>query len=155
MAESQIPEPIQEPLDVATTSPIDVTADATAPVFVTGITPHAGLDTAGQTSKTARYTATQTSAILWDPGAASLVITYVLIQAGGTTGGELVLYFGTGAYVRGTNRAIFDGEFAPSATNKPGFTTPATFLGPAGEDLRVTTTAALNPLTITAWGYTI
>ena len=110
-------------------------------------------------SATAQYTGTQTSTTLGPTVASTqrLVVTYIQIQAGGTTAGALQVYFGTGAYVRGTNKAIFDGEFAPSATLKPGFTSAPSvpFEGAADEELKVTDSAAINPLTITIWYYLI
>src|SRR6185503_13503961 len=104
-------------------------------------------------SATAQYTTTQTSTTLGPTVSSTqrMVVTSIQIQAGGTTAGELQVYFGTGAYSRGTNKALFDGEFAPSATLKPGFAlAPATpWLGAADEELKVTDSAAINKLTVT------
>jgi hypothetical protein len=122
--------------------------------------PHVGLF-GGQpwtlTSETAQYTTTQTSTILVDAGAGDrIVVTAVQIQVGGTTAGTVQLYFGTGAYSRGTSLAIFDGEFAPSATLKPGVIMQGPFIaGANGDDLRVTDSAAINPLTVTVWYYLV
>jgi hypothetical protein len=121
--------------------------------------PHVGLTGSPWTlaSKTAQYSSTQTSAVL-QAGAAgeTIVVTKVQIQAGGTTAGALQLYFGTGAYSRGTSRAIFDGEFAPSATLKPGVVMDGPFIaGATGDDVLVTTSAAINPLTVTIWYYIV
>lgn len=127
--------------------------------LVVAVAPHIGLnsDPYNLLSETAQYTTTQTSTVLVAGGASEkIVVTKVLIQAGGTTAGALQLYFGTGAYVRGTNRAIFDGEFAPSATLKPGVVMDGPFIsGTNGDDLLVTTSAAINPLTITVWYYVV
>jgi hypothetical protein len=121
--------------------------------------PHRGLvgDPFSLVHEAARYTTTQTSAILVDALAGEkLVVTKVQIQVGGTTAAELQLYFGTGTYVRGTSRALFDGEFAPSATLKPGVVMDGPFIaGANADDLRVTTSAALNPLTINVWYYVV
>jgi len=121
--------------------------------------PHVGLnsDPWNLVHEAAQYTTTQTSAVLVAGGVSEkLVVTKVQIQAGGTTAGTLQLYFGTGAFVRGTNRAIFDGEFAPSATLKPGVVMDGPFIaGANGDDLMVTTSAAINPLTINVWYYTV
>lgn len=108
-------------------------------------------------SETAQYTTTQTSAILVTGGASErIVVTYIQIQVGGTTAGTLQVYFGTGAYSRGTNFAIFDGEFAPSSTLKPGFTASGPFISATNsDDIRVTTSAAINPLTVTVWYYVV
>ena len=158
MAETTLPEPIAEPLDVVTpaSTPLSVVTDPGDIVVVSSV-PHAGLSGAPYVlaSETARYTTTQTSTVLVAAGATEqLTVTSVQIQVGGTTAGELQLYFGTGAYARGTNYAIFDGEFAPSATNKPGVIMTGPFIsGALDSDLRVTTSAALNPLTITVWYY--
>lgn len=109
------------------------------------------------TSETAQYTTTQTSTVLVAGGASErIVVTKVQIQAGGTTAGTLQLYFGTGAYSRGTSLAIFDGEFAPSATLKPGVVMDGPFISATnGDDLMVTDSAAINPLTITVWYYLV
>ena len=112
-------------------------------------------------SKTAQYSTTQTTTALWTPATGKkIVVTSVQIQVGGTTAGTLQIYFAasSGAYSRGTTAAIFDGEFAPSATLKPGVVmmphTP--FMSPAVNYLvYVTTSAAMNPLTITLWGYEV
>jgi hypothetical protein len=127
-------------------------------VVVSGI-PGAGLNADPYTllSETAQYTGTQTSTVLVAGGASErIVVTSIQIQVGGTTAGTCQVYFGTGAYVRGTDEAIFDGEFAPSSTLKPGFfaAPPAGFrAGALGDDILVTTSAAINPLTITVWYY--
>jgi hypothetical protein len=121
--------------------------------------PHVGLngDPWSLVHETAQYTTTQTSTVLVTGGASEkIVVTKVQIQAGGTTGGTVQLYFGTGAYSRGTSRAIFDGEFAPSNTLKPGVVMDGPFIaGTNGDDLMVTDSAAINPLTITVWYYVV
>lgn len=121
--------------------------------------PHVGLnsDPWALANKTAQYTTTQTSAVLQAGGASEkIVVTQVQIQVGGTTAGTLQIYFGTGAYSRGTSRAIFDGEFAPSATLKPGVIMDGPFIsGANGDDVLVTTSAAINPLTISIWYYVV
>lgn len=128
---------------------------------VQALIPHLGMigDPYTLTSVTAQYTSAQTSTVLINPGASQrIAVTYIQIQVGGTVGGTLQVYFGTGAYSRGTNLAIFDGEFLPSATLKPGFTaSPAKpWLSVANDDdLRVTNTGTINPLTVTVWYYLI
>ena len=121
--------------------------------------PHVGLnsDPWNQEHECAQYTTTQTSTVLVDAAAGEkIVITDIQIQVGGTTAGTLQVYFGTGAYSRGTNRAVFDGEFAPSSTSKPGVIMKGPFIsGTNGDDLRVTTSAAINPLTVSIWFYRV
>jgi hypothetical protein len=128
-----------------------------APVVT--MAPHVGLSGTPWTltGETAQYTTTQTSTVLVAGGASEkIVVTSVQIQAGGTTAGAVQLYFGTGAYSRGTNLAIFDGEFAPSSTSKPGVVMTGPFISATvGDDLMVTTSAAINPLTITVWYYIV
>ena len=61
-------------------------------------------------------------------------------------------------YNRGTDAAVFDGEFAPSATLKPGMVIsfPVPLICPTVDYLlKVTASAAINPLTVTAWGYEV
>ena len=151
----------------STALPTDVGADGDAVwswmnrngAIVVAAPPHVGLnsDPYNLLSETAQYSTTQTSTVLVAGGASEkIVVTKVQIQVGGTTAGTLQLYFGTGAYVRGTNRAIFDGEFAPSATLKPGVIDTGPFIsGTNGDDLLVTDSAAINPLTITVWYYLV
>lgn len=110
-------------------------------------------------SKTAQYTTTQTGTALWTPTSGRrLVIMSYQIQVGGTTAGTMQLWFEAAnadtTYTRGTDVAIFDGEFAPSTTLKPGVVQTGVWVGPAADmDLRVTDSAAINPLTVTVWGY--
>ena len=110
--------------------------------------------------KSAQYTAAQTGTALWTPASGkAVVITSVQIQSYATTAGTCTVWFGASAdttYTRGTDAPLFDGEFAPSATNKPGvfvaFPTP--MRGTVDYVLRVTTTNAQS-VTITVWGYEI
>jgi hypothetical protein len=110
--------------------------------------------------KAAQYTTAQTGTALWTPASTkAVVITSLQIQSGGTTAGTCVLWFGaTGdtTYTRGTDAAVFDGEFVPSATNKPGvvMTFPTPIRGTADYVLRVTTTGS-QTVTFTVWGYEI
>lgn len=134
-------------------------AIATLPV---SLYPHAGLvgDPYTLTSKTNQWTSSQTSAALWTPASTKkLVITKLQIQTGGTTAGAVQVWFGASAdtsYTRGTDLAIFDGEFAPSATIKPGAVLDGPWIASAADHvLKVASSAAINPLTVTAWGYEI
>lgn len=110
---------------------------------------------------TAQYTTSQTGVALLTPTAGKkLIITAVQIQAGATTAATVQLWFGGSGdttYSRGTDRAIFDGEFAPSATLKPGFTQTKEsgwVAGAADDVLRVTTSANIT-ITFTVWGYEV
>jgi len=115
----------------------------------------------GQTwlNKVAQYTTTQTGTALWTPASGKrIVVTILQIQAGGTTAGTVQVWYGASGdttYTRGTDYALFDGEFAPSSTLKPGvIMMPGVFLADAADRvLRVTDSAAINPLTVNAWGY--
>lgn len=113
------------------------------------------------TNKTAQYATAQTGTALWTPAAGrAVVITSLQIQVGGTVAGTVQVWFGGAAdtaYTRGTDFPIFDGEFAPSNTNKPGVyvTFPTPIRGTADFVLRVTTSAAINPITVSVWGYEI
>lgn len=125
--------------------------------------PHLGFigDPYTMTGKTAQYTTTQTGVALWTPTSGKrLVIQNYQIQVGGTTAGTMQLWFGASAdttYSRGTDLALFDGEFAPSATLKPGVVQSGGMWIASAVDhiLRVTDSAAINPLTVTIWGYEI
>jgi hypothetical protein len=84
-----------------------------------------------------------------------IVVTKVQIQAFGTTAFDLQLYFGTGAFSRGTSRACFDGTFKPSSTLAPGAILDGPFIsGTNGDDLMVTTSAA-GSVTINVWYYIV
>jgi len=112
------------------------------------------------TFKGATYAAAQTGTALWTPAAGkAVVITSLQIQSFGTTAGLCQVWFGGSAdttFTRGTDASIFDGEFAPSATSKPGVyvTFPSPCRGAADFVLRVTTTNAQS-INVTVWGYEI
>jgi hypothetical protein len=112
------------------------------------------------TNKTVTQTTAQTGSAIWTPAAGkAVVITSLQIQSYGTTAGTAAVWFGGSAdttYTRGTDFPIFDGEFAPSATNKPGVyvTFPTPIRGTADFVLRLTTTNAQS-ITVSVWGYEI
>ena len=112
------------------------------------------------TFKCATYTAAQTGTALWTPAAGkAVVVTSIQIQSYGTTAGTCAVWFGASAdtaYTRGTDAPIFDGEFVPTATNKPGFAMnfPVGNRGTADYVLRVTTTNAQS-VTVNVWGYEV
>jgi hypothetical protein len=112
------------------------------------------------TFKGNQYATAQTGTALWTPASGrAVVVTSMHIQSGGTTAGTCIVWFGASGdttYTRGTDPAIFDGEWAPSATNKPGIAMafPTPIRGTADHILRVTTTNA-QTVTITVWGYEI
>lgn len=111
-------------------------------------------------NKATQQTAAQTGLAVWTPAAGkAVVITSLQIQSFGTTAGTAVVWFGASAdtaYNRGTDFAVFDGEFAPSATNKPGafVTFPTHIRGTNDFVLRLTTTNAQS-ITVSVWGYEI
>jgi hypothetical protein len=111
-------------------------------------------------NKNATYAAAQTGTALWTPAAGkAVVVTSVQIQSFGTTAGTAICWFGGSGdttFTRGTDAAVFDGEFAPSATNKPGviITFPTPVRGTADFVLRVTTTNAQS-IIFNVWGYEI
>jgi hypothetical protein len=112
------------------------------------------------TFKCQTFTTAQTGVAIWTPAAGkAVVITALQIQSYGTTAGTAIVWFGATAdatYTRSTDAPLFDGEFAPSATNKPGVyvTYPAHPRGTADYVLRLTTTNAQS-ITVTVWGFEI
>ena len=112
------------------------------------------------TQKGVQQTSAQTGLAVWTPAAGkAVVITSLQIQSYGTTAGTAIVWFGGSAdtaYNRGTDFAVFDGEFAPSATNKPGVfvTFPTPIRGTNDFVLRLTTTNAQS-ITVSVWGYEI
>jgi hypothetical protein len=112
------------------------------------------------TGKTAQYTTAQTGTALWTPaGGKKLVITEYQIGTTGTVGGNIQLWFGASGdttYTRGTDLAIFDHNFIPSATFSPGIAKSGLWIASAVDHvLRVTDDAAINALTVNVWGYEI
>lgn len=120
--------------------------------------PHVGLnsDPWNLVHEAAQYTSTQTSTVLVTGGASEkIVVTQIQIQAFATTTFDLQVYFGTGAFSRGTSRAVFDGTFKPSSTSAPGVVMQGPFIaGTNGDDLMVTTSAA-GSVTINVWYYVV
>jgi hypothetical protein len=73
--------------------------------------------------KDGEYTTAQTTTALWTPTTGKkFTVTDITISTGGTTSGIVTVFDSAAAtaYSAGTTPAIFRGEFAPSATAKPG-----------------------------------
>jgi hypothetical protein len=119
-----------------------------------------GIRASSSVNKTVTQTSAQTGSAIWTPASGkAVVITSLQIQSYGTTAGTAIVWLGGAAdttYTRGTDFPIFDGEFAPSATNKPGVyvTFPTPIRGTADFVLRLTTTNAQS-ITVSVWGYEI
>lgn len=108
----------------------------------------------------ADYSTQQTGAALWTPTSGRrFVVTDVTITSGGTTAGVVTIWQGAAAdttYTAGTDNAVLRVEVAPSATVKPGFVkafNPPFVSTTADHILRVTTSAAINPLYVQVNGY--
>jgi hypothetical protein len=114
------------------------------------------------TNKVAQYTTAQTGVALWTPAAGTrIVVTGIQIQAGGTTAASIQVWFGASGdttYTRGTDIAVFDGEFAPSSTSKPGvvmgYANGVIAMGAADHVVRVTTSAGMT-VTVNVLGYEV
>jgi hypothetical protein len=110
--------------------------------------------------KAAQYTSAQTGTAIWTPASGkSVVVTSLQIQSYGTTAGTAIVWFGASGdttYTRNTDGALFDGEFVPTATNKPGVYVayPTPMQGTADYVLRLTTTGAQS-ITVNVWGYEV
>lgn len=164
IAASDIPVQIGGRASSAVPTAVSADADAVAlwlnrsGAVVSSAVPHIGLnaDPWTLTYKGAQYTTTQTSTVLQAGGASEkLVVTMCQIQAYGTTSFDLQVYFGTGAFSRGTSRSIFDGTFKPSSTLAPGVVLNGPFIsGTNGDDVLVTTSAA-GSVTIGVWYYIV
>ncbi len=111
-------------------------------------------------NKTAQFTTQQTGVAIWTPAAGNrIVVTSIQLQAFAVTGGTATLWYGASAdttFTRGTDFAVFDGEFAPSTTNKPGvMVSGGNWESPTADFiLRFTSSAALS-ITVNVWGYEI
>lgn len=94
-------------------------------------------------------TTTQTSVnLLAGTGGQRIYVTHLNIATGGTTAGRVSIYYGTGAFTAGTSETVFDGEFAPSTTSRPGavmdFSVPIGGASATGDNLRITTSAGIT-----------
>jgi hypothetical protein len=146
--------------------PTDVGADGDAAAMwvnrngatVVLMAPHVGLnsDPWNLLHEGVRYTSAQTSTVVVAGGASEkIVVTKVQLQTEGTTAGTAILYFGTGAFSRGTSRAIFDGNFIPSTTSAPGVVMDGPFIaGTNGDDLLFTSVGAIT-IVVNVWYYVI
>jgi len=101
----------------------------------------------------------QTGTAIWTPTSGKkIAVTSVVISTGGTTAGVLTVWFGASAdttYTQGTDQVVFRGEFAPSATARPGAVlTPNVpyYAATADHVLRYTTSAGMT-VYITVYGY--
>jgi hypothetical protein len=112
-------------------------------------------------NRAGEYTTTQTGVTLWTPTAGrKFVISDLTISTGGTTAGIVTVWQGAAGdttYTAGTDPVLFRGEFAPSATAKPGVVKSLTvpFVSSTTDHhLKVTTSAAMT-LYIQVNGYEI
>lgn len=101
------------------------------------------------TSVSETYTTTQTSTnLIAGTGGQRIYVTGFSIGTGGTTAGLITLYWGTGAFSRGTSPTLFEAEFAPGTNARPGavqsFTFPPGGQSATGDNLRITTSAGIT-----------
>ena len=110
--------------------------------------------------KALQRTTAATGVEIWTPASGkAIVVTALQIQSYGTTAGVCQVWFGASGdttFTRNTDLALFDGEWLPTATNKPGFYVayPTPIQGAADYPLRLTTTGNQS-ITVTAWGYEV
>lgn len=120
--------------------------------FIAGIDTGAAPHNFGYTlvHKDGEYSTQQTTTALWTPTTGKrFAVTDITISTGSTTAGIVTIYDAAAAtaYSAGTTPAVFRGEFAPSATAKPGaiksFNVPYVSTT-ANNRLHVTTSAAMT-----------
>lgn len=110
--------------------------------------------------KAAQYTTAQTGTAIWTPASGKAVVaTSLQIQSYGTVAGVCQIWFGASGdttYTRNTDGALFDGEFVPTTTNKPGvyIAYPTPMQGAVDYVLRLTTTGNQS-ITVNVWGYEV
>lgn len=121
--------------------------------FIGGIDTGAAPHNFGYTlvHRNGEYTTAQTGVALWTPTTGRrFVVTDITITTGGTNSGVVTVWQGASAdttYTVGTDPVIFRGEFAPTATSKPGvvksFNVP--FVSSTADHIvRVTTSASIT-----------
>lgn len=104
-----------------------------------------------QVHKDAEYATAQTGVTIWQPASGKkFVVTDFTISSGGTTAGVVTIWQGATAdttFNAGVDPVIFKGEFAPSATAKPGAikSFPVPFISSTVDHaIKVTTSAAMT-----------
>jgi len=132
------------------------------PGIITAINTGPSAHADGQTHVWKRTGATtaQTGTAIWTPASGKKIVLLTMnIGVGGVTAGTCTVWFGATAdttYTAGTDQPVFEHEFAPSATLKPGVImgTGAGVIGEGAIDevLRLTTTNALT-ITVIVRGY--
>lgn len=127
----------------ANSVPVVVASDQGAVLVNPGLAPGSLLN------KGVKYTTTQTSAdFIAGTGGQRIYVSHLSIATGGTTAGRVSIYWGTSTFTSGTSITLFDGEFAPSSTSKPGtvlsFPIPVGGASATGDNLRVTTDAGIT-----------
>ncbi len=109
--------------------------------------PHAIGYTIASFSNTFSTAQTSTNLVAGTTGQRIYVVS-LAIGTGGTTAGRASIYWGTGTFAAGTSPTLFDGEFAPSSTVRPGMTQsfpyPPGGSSATGDNLRLTTSAAMT-----------
>lgn len=125
----------------------------------TGFAPHAiGYSFV---NKSGEYSTTQTGVALWTPTTGrKFVVTDFTISTGGTTSGIVTIWQGASAdttYTAGTDPVLFRGEFAPSATVKPGVvkTLNMPFVSSTTDHILKVTTSAAMTIYVQVNGYEI
>lgn len=136
------------PTIVTSATPLPVSHDA--PHVIGGYT---------LTAKNVRVTTAQTGSAIWTPSAGKrVIITALHVSVGGTTAGDVQIWFGASAdttFTRGTDLAIMDAIFSPSNTIKYYEVMSGVFpASVSGHVLRLTTSAAMT-VAVVAWGYEI
>lgn len=157
---------------MANSDPVTLAANQT-PVsasILSGSAPH-NIGRAGGSGftlvhKDVDYSTLQAGTAIWTPTSGRrFVVTDISVTSGGTTAGTVILFdsastnFGstaTGANVNSNPNTVFRCEVAPSTTVKPGFVkafNPPYVSLLANNSLRVSSSAAINPLYIQVNGY--
>lgn len=106
-------------------------------------------DPAQQKSFNQSYTTTQTGANMCSPTSGNRIcIEKLHITTGSTTAGVVTIWgapTGTTAYTANTDQTFFRGEFAPSATVRPGAIIPGPFYSDTTDDcIKITTSAGMT-----------
>ena len=123
--------------------------------------PHVGLnaDPWSLDNKTVQQGGAATGVAIWTPaGGKKIVVTSYELTVSGTVASDAVLWFGASGdttYTIGTDKALFYGNFIPSASIAPGIARSGIWVSPTADHVLRLTAGGANTYYVNVWGYEI